>query len=89
MFVLGIAACAIPLLSFLTQPELELTDLDHQLASGQASPSAHDAADRLTRMVAAARRAGAIISSASRLGTAITTIAHWLGPAGTTVNAPD
>jgi hypothetical protein len=59
--------------------EADLADLDHQLVSGQASP--HDTADRLTRLVAAARRAGAIITSASSLGTAITTIAHWLGPA--------
>jgi hypothetical protein len=36
---------------------------------------------RLARLVAATRRAGAIIASASSLGTAITTIVHWLGPA--------
>jgi hypothetical protein len=63
--------------------DAELADLDHQLITGQTTH--RDTADRLSRLLTAARQAGAIISAASSLGTAITTIAHWLGPVGTTL----
>ena len=63
--------------------EAELADLDHQLITGQTTH--RDTAHRLSRLLTAARQAGAIITAASSLGTAITTIAHWLGPVGTTL----
>jgi hypothetical protein len=63
--------------------DADLANLDHQLITGQTTH--RDTADRLSRLLTAARQAGAIITAASSLGTAITTIAHWLGPVGTTL----
>jgi len=63
--------------------DADLADLDHRLITGQTSH--RDTADRLSRLLTAARQAGAIITGASSVGTAITTIAHWLGPVGTTL----
>ena len=58
----------------------DLENLDQQMRTGQASPE--HVSNRLTRILAAARNAGAVINAASNLGTAITTIAKWLGPLG-------
>ena len=63
--------------------DAELADLDHQMITGQTTQ--RDTADRLSGLLTAARQAGACITSASSLGTAITTIAHWLGPVGSTL----
>jgi hypothetical protein len=63
--------------------DAELADLDHQMITGRTTQ--RDTADRLSRLLAAARQTGAIITSASSLGTAISTIAHWLGPLGSTL----
>jgi hypothetical protein len=58
----------------------DLADLDAQLATGAATKN--DAADRLTRLADAARRAGVLVTAASGLGAAIVTLGQWLGPLG-------
>lgn len=58
----------------------DLEDLDQQLRAGHAS--GEDVSGRLAGILTAARNAGAVLTATSNLGTAITTIAKWLGPVG-------
>lgn len=62
------------------QADRDLQDLDRRLATGHATKT--EAADRLSRILVAAQRAGKMISSATKAGAAVIALAHWLGPAG-------
>lgn len=61
----------------------DLENLDQEMRAGLAS--GENVSGRLSRILAAARNAGAVITATSNLGTAITTIAKWLGPIGATL----
>lgn len=66
-----------------TAARRDLQSLDQQMSTGQASRE--HVSGRLSRILATARNAGAVITATSNLGSAITTIAKWLGPAGATL----
>jgi hypothetical protein len=66
-----------------TAARRDLQSLDQQMSTGQASPE--HVSGRLSRILATARNAGAVITATSNLGSAITRIAKWLGPAGATL----
>jgi hypothetical protein len=63
--------------------DLEL--LDKQMSTGEVSQ--HQVSQRLTRILSMARNAGAVLNAASNLGSAVTTIAKWLGPIGSSLIA--
>ena len=64
-----------------TAARSDLENLHQEVAAGRASQQ--QVSQRLSRVLSAARNAGAVLNAASSLGTAITTIAKWLGPLGT------
>jgi hypothetical protein len=63
----------------------DLERLDKQMSTGEVSQ--HQVSQRLTRILNMARNAGAVLTAASSLGSAVTTIAKWLGPIGSSLIA--
>jgi hypothetical protein len=68
-----------------TNAKAELEGLDRQVAAGQVTQE--HVSQRLTRVLTGVRNAGAVLTAASDLGRAITTVAKWLGPIGASLLA--